>query len=65
MENKHLDLFKVITIIDMAKRALEKQESYRVVMYVTNTELVELRKHFSVSLEGQLRDKDIYIIKNK
>jgi len=60
-----LDPDKISAIIITVLEALESRSSYRVICDITSSEMVELEKHFNITLDSSIRDKQIYIFKNK
>jgi len=56
-----LDPAKVITLIELIKEGLSKNETYRVNCQLSSAEIVELKKQFEVENDFD----DIYIFKKK
>ena len=49
---------KVVTVIKHVAMLLEKQDVYKLACNLENAELVELRKHYDVSVEDGFGDFD-------
>ena len=63
--NNIFDFKKVNLIIQLGKLNIEKTGSYRIICKLNNAELVELRKHFTIEYQYDIKDNGVYILKQK
>jgi len=66
MDSKNIfDFEKISLIIRLAKIAIEKTGSYRIVNALTEAEIVELKKHFDAEYLYSIENKHVYSLKAK
>jgi len=60
-----IDPNKISTIIGILNEGLKNQESYRAVCNFNLIEIQELKKHFNITGDGEIRNNNILIFSHK